>query len=113
MPAPPFEGGVSEFRVHGLLRVHDGGYGLESDAEVNCFPIGNAALNAARAVGGGAHFAVLHSESIIVLSPGQQSPPKTGADLKAFGCRQAQHSFGEIGFQPAETRFAPARRRTP
>ena len=76
MPAPAFEGGVSEFRVHGLLRMHDGGYRLESDAEVNCLAIRDAALDSAGTIRERANFAALCTEQIIVLTPGELNAAK-------------------------------------
>ena len=49
----PFERGVVQLRVHGVLLVHHGG-NRRSHAEVDRFPVGDASLDASAAVGHGA-----------------------------------------------------------
>jgi hypothetical protein len=93
----------------GFLRGHDGGGGLEGDAEEDVFAVGNAALDAAGAVGGGADLAVLHAEGSLCSRP-VSSVPETGADLEALGGGDGEHGLGEVGFQLVEDRLAEAGR---
>ena len=51
----------------GLLRLRDGGGGLEGDAEDDVLAVGDAALDAAAAVGRGANAAALLHEGDVVL----------------------------------------------
>lgn len=88
--------------VHGGLCFHHRGSGFEGHPEVDVFSVGNAALDAARAVGLGADPAVLIDEEIIVLDSGQVSTRKTAADFESFGGREGEHGFGEIGFESVE-----------
>src|SRR5438105_10388036 len=74
MAATAFESGVVEFRVHGLLLVHDRGHGLEGDAEINGFTVGDPALDSTGTIGGSANLAALDAESIVVLRAGQKNP---------------------------------------
>ena len=45
--AAALEGRVFQQRIDGVLFVHDGGYRLEGDTEVDGLTVGNAALHAA------------------------------------------------------------------
>ena len=45
--AAALEGCVLKLRIDGVLFVHDGGYRLEVDTEVDSLTVGNAALHAA------------------------------------------------------------------
>ena len=61
MSAASFQFRVLEFDIHGVLFAHHGGDGLKGNAEVNCFAVGNAALNAARTVCGRANLSAFHA----------------------------------------------------
>ena len=110
MAALAGEFGVLAAGGDGLLGGHDGGGGFERDAENDRLAIGNAALNAAGAVAGGADLAVDHAERVVVFAAGEKGPGKPRADLKALGGGNRQHRFGEIGFEFVENRFAEAGR---
>ena len=84
MAAASLKGGVLKLRVHRVLLVHDGRHRFESDAEINRLAIRDAAMNAAGAVGGGAHLAAFDAERIVVLRAGQKNPAKTGANVETF-----------------------------
>ncbi|MDB6067936.1 MAG: hypothetical protein JWR26_4144 [Pedosphaera sp.] len=105
-----FEGGVMKFGIHGILFMHDRGDGLEGDAKVDGFAIGDAALDATGTVGGRADLAALHAERVVVLGAGQQNAAEAGADVKSFGGRKAEHGFAQVCFQSVEHRFAPSGR---
>ena len=70
------EVGVVTGSGDGWLRSHDGGGGFEGHPEQDGLAIGDAALDAARAVAGGADLAVDHAERIIVLAAGEQRAGK-------------------------------------
>src|SRR5579863_5137551 len=82
MPAAALQGGIMEMNVHGVLLMHDRGYWLEGDSEINGFAVGNAALNARRSVRDGAHLAALHAEGVIMLPAREQDAVEPGADVK-------------------------------
>jgi histidyl-tRNA synthetase len=66
------EVGVFAGGGHGFLGGHDGGGRLEGDAEDDVFAVGNAALDTAGAVAGGADFSVDHAEGVVVLAACQK-----------------------------------------
>ncbi|MFM1941774.1 MAG: hypothetical protein RI897_756 [Verrucomicrobiota bacterium] len=109
MASAAFEGGVPALGIDGGLLVHDRGDGLERDAEVDGFAIGDAALDSAGAVGGGADSAALIAEGVIVFEAGEFDAIEAGADFEAAGGGQAEHGFGEVGFESVENGFTPAR----
>src|ERR1017187_2231068 len=106
--ATALERGVVKGFINRVLRLHDGGDGLERGAEENRFAVRDAALDAAGTVRGGENFSVLRAKGVVVLQTGQQNSSKTVAALETFARGQAQHGLGEIGFELVEHRFAPA-----
>ena len=84
-------GGVT-IGVHCRLRASNGGDGLEGSAEADYFPIGDAALDTSRVIGGGSDFALLISDKrIIGLSPPHLREGKAVPDLKALGGIDTHH----------------------
>lgn len=66
------EFGVYAVARYRLLAGHDGGGGLEGDAEADVFAIADAALDAAGAIAGGADASVFHDEGIVVFASGEE-----------------------------------------
>ncbi len=64
--ASRFEFDVLEVGRDGLLGVEDGGGGFECDAEKDVLSIGDTALDASGAVGGGANATIAHAERVVV-----------------------------------------------
>lgn len=100
--------GVFAVGINGFLIAHDGGGGLEGDAEDDVFAVGYSALDSARAVGAGADFTVHHAEGVIVLAACEEGAGKTGADFKTLGGREGKHGFGEVCLEFIENGFTEA-----
>ncbi len=109
MASTAFEGGIAALGIDGGLLVHDRGDGFEGDAEVDGFAVGDAALDTAGAVGCGADSATLVAEGVVMFEAGEFDAIKAGAYFEAARGWQAEHGFGEVGFQPVEDWFTPAR----
>src|SRR5262245_54444683 len=107
MAAAGFEGGVLKLHVDGVLLVHHGGHWFESDAEINRFAVGNAALDSAGPIRDGANFSGAHSKRIVVLAACELDAVEAGADIESLGRGQTEHGFGEVGFKAVKDGFTP------
>src|SRR5581483_2847498 len=110
VPAAGGEFGRGAVDVHGLLRLENGGGGLEGDAEENLLAVADAALDAAGAVGGGADPAFARLERVVVLRALEERAGETAADFEALGGGKRKHGLGEVGLEAVEDRFAQAGR---
>src|SRR6266542_3194457 len=104
------DGGVLVMDAHGVLLAHDRRGRLEGHAEVDRLAVGDAALDAARAIGSRADTLAVHVELVVVLGSAQVGAGEAGADLEALAGGQAQHPLGQVGLEPVEHRLAPAGR---
>lgn len=103
------EGGVFEVSVDRILFVHDGGGGLECNAEFDGHAVADTALDAAAVVGGGVGGGlVVASEGVVVFGSFEEGACVSGADFEAFGSGEREHRFGEVGFEFIENGFAPS-----
>lgn len=94
MAAAAFEFCFCVVFCDGGLFAHDGGGGFEGYAEDDVFSVGDAALDAAGAVGLGADFVAFHVEVVVVVASGEECAAESGADFESFGGREAHHGFG-------------------
>ena len=108
--ATAFEFGVFFVFGDGGLGRHDGGGGLEGDAEEDGFAIGDTALNSAGVVGFGADFVAFHVEVVVVLGAFEGGAGESRADFETFGGWDGEHGFGEVGFEAVEDGFTEPRR---
>ena len=106
MPALEGEEGVLAGAGEGVLGEADGGDGLEGDAEVDVLAVGDAALDAAGAVGGSAYLPVAQDERVIVRAAAHGGGGKAGAVFEAFGGVDAHHGVGEARLEAVEDGFA-------
>jgi hypothetical protein len=97
---------------HGVLRLEDGGDGLEGDGEAEGLAVGDAALDAATVVGGRGDLTGVRvdGEGVVVLGAAQAGAGEAVADLEAAAGGQAHHGLGERGGELVEDRGAPAGR---
>jgi hypothetical protein len=92
-----------------VLGLRHGAGGLECHPEHNVLPIADAPLDAATAVAARPKQPrVVHVERVIVLRPFHASALKPAAQLKALGCRQAEHGLRQLRLQLVKHRGAQA-----
>ena len=101
-----FEFNVFEVSGDGLLRMENGGGWFEGDAEEDVLPVGDAALDASGAIGGGTDSSLAHPEGVVVGFAGEEGAFEAGPDFETFCCGEAEHPFGEVGFEFIENGFA-------
>mmetsp|Transcript_5384 Transcript_5384/g.11838 ORF Transcript_5384/g.11838 Transcript_5384/m.11838 type:complete len:332 (-) Transcript_5384:186-1181(-) len=100
MSAPGPQLRLRTLTCHGLLLDADGGRGLEGDLDHNVLTVGEAALDAARAVGAGADLPVLrHVELVVVLRAQHAAATEAAANLKALGSWKREHGLGQLRLQ--------------
>lgn len=90
----------------GILFAHDGGGGFKGGAEEERFTIGDAALDTAGAVRAGTDVALTIFEGVVVLAAAEACTGEAATDFEAFGGRDGEHGFGEVGLEAVEDRFA-------
>ena len=114
MPPLGRQGGGCAGGVDRLLLLSDRGGGLERHPQGDRLPIADAALDAARVVGGGAQAAILAGqEGIVVFAAQQQRATEPRADLEALGGRQRHHRLGQVGLELVEHRHPEPHRWPP
>src|SRR5262249_17261785 len=106
MASPGGEFAVLFGTSDGFLPTRDRRRWLECHAKINVFTIADPALHASGVVRRCAYFSTPHFDGFIVLRSAHPCRCKTGADLKAFRCRYAEHRFGEVGFELIKNSFA-------
>eukprot|EP00211_Chloroparvula_japonica_P007847 CAMPEP_0119139824 /NCGR_PEP_ID=MMETSP1310-20130426/28187_1 /TAXON_ID=464262 /ORGANISM="Genus nov. species nov., Strain RCC2339" /LENGTH=309 /DNA_ID=CAMNT_0007131147 /DNA_START=31 /DNA_END=955 /DNA_ORIENTATION=+ len=105
--------GVLARAVHRALLHGDGAGGLEGHADDDVLPVGDAALDAPRAVGPRPHLPSAHVELVVVLAAQHPGALKAAADLEAFARRERHHRPGQVGLELVEHRGAQAPRAAP
>ncbi len=105
-PDHPQGGRRHGVQVHAPLLPGDGGRGLKRRPEGEGHPVGNAAQNAAAAVGDGADLPILHGEGVVIHAAPQPCGFKADAELNALDGGYAEHDGGNAVLHTAEQRAA-------
>ena len=95
--------------VHGVLRLEDGGGGLEGNAKIEFLSVAYSTLDAAGSIRLGAYVTVAVLEGVVVFGSLEQGARESAADLEPLGCGKREHGFGQIGFETVEDGDAESR----
>ena len=105
-----FEHGRLAFLINGLLSLGDGGRRLEGGAQHDGFPVGDAPLDATRAIRCRSRTSVgVGDERVVVLDPGHARSLEPAPDFETLGCGERHQRAGQIGFELVEDGLAEAR----
>ena len=97
---------LSSVAIHRLLLAQQGGHGLEGDAEVDVFAVGDTALYAARVVRACGDASVVVAERVVMLRAKIEGGVEAVAVVETFDGVDAEHSGAESRVQLAEDGFA-------
>ena len=113
MATAPRERGFFACYRYGFLFLQNCGSGFKGNPQNDIFAIGDAALNAARAICACAEAIALHIKFIIMVTPRQMHTVKAWANLKTLTGWQRHHRLCQFRFQLIKDRIAQTHRHIP
>ena len=94
----------------GFLWLRDGGWGFETDPEIDVLSVGDTALDTSAPVClGGERPVPALDKHVVVFAARDLGSTETGTDLKRFRGGYRQHGVSQLGFKLVETRFSETR----